>query len=537
MAKPFRKSVLLAASSNADVQCSGGTILITGLTNVSKKDIFQIQQIKYRAEVLQVVTVGGTAYVPTANTAYKVAIFDGLRRTAGYQETPKVYVAQLASVTGVAATDREAVTTQLVNAINSDQTNRSVAVTLGGGNGFTVTDDPGYYPVMSQTMTNELGVNQVYTLANSDGSGFVGVSNTLPYGNAVLTTPAVYSQGVGAKLATQKVVTDLMFGGNLLSGDPYDQALTPAGLSAIGGQNYDTFVISSLLRENIPTISDVYAYIESYQIVYADNGSGASNANLAGFLSFEREMRKLMSQLYYFDASSVIQWFDQDFIEQGNLGSVVLGTAGGNNKFLTPYGMLTHNQIGVQTIVTGTQGTNGFLMEQDATATKGAAYTPPLATINSQQFIVGKTPITVSCKASFTNPANIVFQVGLRSKEAHAAGFGTYGKLALVGTGTAGTFFAAYGSLATATNVNTISTTAALTTVVYDFRIQVDINGVVTAFANNVSLPIYSVGTTPLVFAAGTVLIPHLQYTNLNSAASVPTVSEFWAVATDLVIG
>ena len=52
-----------------------------------------------------------------------------------------------------------------------------------------------------------------------------------------------------------------------------------------------------------------------------------------------------------------------------------------------------------------------------------------------------------------------------------------------------------------------------------DFRVQIDINGVVSAYINNVKYPVYSVGTTALVIPAGTVMVPHLQYTNLNSAA------------------
>jgi len=50
---------------------------------------------------------------------------------------------------------------------------------------------------------------------------------------------------------------------------------------------------------------------------------------------------------------------------------------------------------------------------------------------------------------------------------------------------------------------------------------------------NDVKYPVYSAGTTPLVFPAGTVLIPFFQYTNLNSAAAVINEVEFEAVATD----
>jgi len=243
-----------------------------------------------------------------------------------------------------------------------------------------------------------------------------------------------------------------------------------------------------------------------------------------------------MVQTYSTDAQAVQQWFDQDFVEQGLLGAAPATTAGVANKFLTPYGMLNHFNIGTQTIVTGANSTTGFLMEQDATATEGAAYTPSLITNNSQQYIVGKTAMTVNAKASFTTPANIVFMVGFRSKEAHQAAFASYQFLATVGTGAAGTALSTYGNLAAGTPVVTAAGINALTTVQYDFRVQVAIDGIVSAYVNNVKANIYSVGTTALVIPANTVLIPFFQYTNLNSAAAVPNITEFWSVSSDNVI-
>ena len=49
-------------------------------------------------------------------------------------------------------------------------------------------------------------------------------------------------------------------------------------------------------------------------------------------------------------------------------------------------------------------------------------------------------------------------------------------------------------------------------------------------FSNDIKVNVYSAGTTALIFAADTVLIPFFQYTNLNSAAAVPNVQELLAL-------
>lgn len=538
-----QESVLLRTSAGTDVVCSNGILTVAGLSGTRKMRISLINQIKYKTEVSQVVTVGATAYTPTGGTRYAVLIGDTNRIRNGAAELLKPYVfvtpPDVTTLGTTAALQREAISAALVSAINADTKNFVTAVSLGSGNGFTITDNAGYYPSFSQTGTGRLGASEVRISQNTDDSGFQAT-------NISITTPAVYASGVGATLAAGVPVVDAYYGGllsgylkGLLNGLSFTtKSLTAANdnLPAVSGQNYDIFVITSLTEASAHNQRGQLALVPKMQAIAVDNGSGSSTANLAGFLTFEREMRKQMLDGFIDDKNSVIQWFDQNFIEQGPLGAVPVTTAGIVNSFTTPYGNLSHVNIGVQTIVTAAQGANGLLIEQDTTATEGAAYTPNVATVNSQQFVVGKSPITVNVKASFTTPANIVFMAGLRSKEAHQAAFGTYGKLATIGTGAAGTAIATYGSLTSGASVTTTSAVNLLTTVQYDFRVIVDINGVVTASVNNVSYPIYSTGTTPLVFAAGTILIPHFQYTNLNSAAAVPNVSEFWAVASDNVI-
>ena len=68
----LKKSVLFNTSKGTDVQYVGGEILIPGLNPIKQSRIVNFSQMNYRAEVVQVVTVGGTSYTPTASTRYIV---------------------------------------------------------------------------------------------------------------------------------------------------------------------------------------------------------------------------------------------------------------------------------------------------------------------------------------------------------------------------------------------------------------------------------------------------------------------------------
>lgn len=141
MAKTIQNSILLATSSANDAKCSGGVLSITGIgSGIRKADITSIFQIKYRAEVRQVVTVGATAYTPANSTTYSVVIYDPLRTDNSGQEFPTTYSfttpADVTSLGGSAALQREAITAALVAKINANTRNHVTAVTLGSGNGF-----------------------------------------------------------------------------------------------------------------------------------------------------------------------------------------------------------------------------------------------------------------------------------------------------------------------------------------------------------------------------------------------------------------
>jgi hypothetical protein len=207
------------------------------------------------------------------------------------------------------------------------------------------------------------------------------------------------------------------------------------------------------------------------------------------------------------------------------------------NKFLTPYGMLNHTNIGTQTIVAPAQGTTGLLTDQDVATGDGAEYYVPVVTPNSQQFVVGKSEAIGIWGYTVTavTGANCLF--GFRKKEAFALDYNDYNDLAAIGfTSTSGKFSTAGILAGAATLTTTSSATGATNAVRSVFVIKVDINGYVTAYADGVSYPIYSAGTTQMKFAAGTVLIPFFLTTQVTGTASVGIVDEMVALPNKDVI-
>jgi hypothetical protein len=519
--RTIKKSVLFRTSASTDVKRSGGYVTIAGLETIKLSNIVTISQVNYRAEVAQVVTVGATSYTPAGSTLYSVQVYDPLRTSGSYNEAPKTYsYLTPADVTtlGTAAQQREAISAGIVAAINADPTNHAIAVSLGSGNGFTVTDDGSYYPPFAQNMSNVLGPNEVKIIS--------GYAST----NISVTTAAVLPYGVGATLAALKPVVSFTTN-NVVSGVLEDAPLTSTGLAAVSGQNYNGFIIEDLKVVDGITLGGRFTYQERIQTAYVDNGTGSSTTNLAGYLAFQKEIHKLMYEVYKQDDCTVAEFIDQNFIIQGPLGAVPVTTTSLVNKFLTPYGMLQHTNIGTQTIVGPTQGSTGLLTDQDVNTGDGAEYYPPVVTPNSQQFVVGKQEVIAIFGFSVTAVTGCNCLFGLRKKEAFQLDYNDYNDLAAIGfTSTSGKFSTA-GILGGAATVTTTSTTTgAANGVRSTYVVKVDIDGNVTCYANGVSYPVYSAGTTPLVFAAGTILIPFFLTTQVTGTASVGVIDEMFAV-------
>jgi len=537
---PKRKSVLIKASAATDVQYSGGDVSIAGLNVVSRKDITSIRQVKSRAEVSQVATIS-TTVAPAGSTKYTVAVYDPLRVQAGYTESEKTYsyttTASLVLEGATAALQREYINVKIIALINADANNHSVAATLGTGTGFTVTDDAGYYPVFAQNMSNVRGASTVFAVTNGDGTGFA-------TSVVSITTAAVYSFGLGANLLAEKPVVDFVYG-NLISGIIDDAPVTFANppVGATSGQNYDCFIIESMKSVDAIQATGQFAYVESIQRVFYDNGLGSATTNLALSKAFERVMHKLMVSTFAEDPNCVQEWFDKPYIMQANTGitpyvGTLAGTANVLDFFVSPYGALNHTNIGTQTIFAPLLDTTGLNIDQDDSATEGAHYSACQQTLCDQSFIVGKTAFMVVGRVVMADILNSHFQLGFRKKAAYTADYNDYTDLASIGTRVSGALgaIATAGILNNAATVNTVSSDVLVNAVSALFIVKVALDGTVTCKVNGTSYPVYSAGTTALIFDATDEMIPFFQHVNINSANAGVVISEFFAVANDNLI-
>lgn len=539
--RPILESVLFRTSAASDIQCSGGVLTVAGLSGVKKKNILSIKQVKYRAEVVQVATVS-TTFTPVGSTPYSILIGDENRQVAGAISPLKKYTyvtpASITDLGATAALQREAINVALIAKINADASNYVVAATSGGGAGFTVTDDAGYYPPQQQGMTNRKGASTVLASPNEDGSG-------MPANAVSITTAAVYSNGVGADLALGKPVIDQMYG-NLIQGSVnslFAPPLTSAGLPAVSGQEYDAFVIESLY-DTAPAHNQTgqYALVPKTQTIWVDTGTGSSTTNLAGFKAFERVMHKLMVEVYKNDASTVHEWFDRPLGFQDPLGAAPSGTADILGWQLSNYTNLNRTNIGTQTIVAPVLDDTGLLLDQDDTAGEGSHTSANQQVLGDQSFIVGKTAFMVVARVVAADWTDTQFMVGFRKKAVYAADYNNYTDLAAIGGGAAdGDSITTQGILNNAATVATDSGTNFADNVSMLLIVKVALDGTVSAYFANAnggltSAPIYSVGTTTLVFDADDEMIPFYQHVNIGSGNPAVSIGEFFAVASDKLI-
>lgn len=538
--KVIKKSTLFRTCAASDIQCAGGQVTIPGLNGaIWKKDITSISQIFYRAEVAQVVTVGGTTYTPASSTVYSVVVYDPLRNPDGYNEAMHKYTYVTptdVTTLGTVAQQKEAISVALVAKINADQSNHAVAVTAGSGNGFTVTDDGGYYPAYALGGSIVKGVNSVFTVCNSDGSGYTGLTTATPLGNASLTTTGAYSYGVGATLAADKPIVDFVYG-NVVSGLIEDAPLTLAGLPAVSGQKYNGFVIESYKIVDGLTLGGQFVYQVRINRVFADNGTGSDVTNLAGYKAFERVMHKLMVEVYGNDAATVQEWFDKPIVFQDPLGAAPTGTANTLGWQLSPYGSLNRTNIGTQTIVAPVLNGTGLLIDQDDTAGDGSHTSANQQALGDQSFIVGKTTAMVVARVVMGDWTDSHILVGFRKKAVYTADYNDYTDLGAIGSGAAaGDTITTTGILNNAATVATASAASYADAVSALLIIKVAIDGTVSAYVNGTAYPIYSTGTTTLIFDAGDEMIAFYQHVNIGSGDPAVSIGEFFAVNTDQLL-
>jgi hypothetical protein len=335
---------------------------------------------------------------------------------------------------------------------------------------------------------------------------------------------------------------DFMYG-NLIQGTLIAPPLTTAGLGAVSGQIYEAFVINSFNTAAAHNQTGQDALIQKLKTVWVDNGTGSATTNLAGFKAIERVFHKLMVQVYSADASCVQEWFDRPIVFQDPLGAAPTGTADtlGWQYGYTP---LNRTNIGTQTIVAPVLDATGLLIDQDDTATEGSHTSANQQTLGDQSFVVGKAPFMVAARYVMGDYTDAAFMVGFRKKAVYGAVINNYTDYATIGNGSsaAGTTWINGDLFATRANINGGTTLQAISAVAPSDGVsvlvwlKVALDGSVTAFVNGTSYPIYSVGTTALIFDAGDEMIPFYQIVNIGGGDPACSIGEFFAVADDKLI-
>ena len=531
--RPNKESVLLKTSAATDIQCSGGVISITGLKKVSKSNILDIKQVKYRAETAQVIRVGTSSYTPTADTVYKVLIGDVNRFQSGWEETLKPYSFRtpvvLTTLGATAALQREAIHLALVAAINADASNKVVAASLLTGTGFSVTDDGSYYPVYSQGMSNVKGVSTVIPVTNTDGSGFAESDYSI-------TTPGVIGVGIGAYLAAQAPVIDFV-NNNLVSGVIDTPPLTTTGAAATTGQNYDVFVINSYQTQAAWSVSGQLALVQRNQEVWVDNGTGTSTSNLTGFRAFERELQRAIADLYRNDPSAIYDFFDNGLIASATYpttgaaitttDNVVMAAKSSGEKFDWYI-----NPIGTHTLLTPIVGTGGLQPYLDVITQEGVELSPPNLTQNPKQFVVGKSEYSLFVRLDIGSGIAATdfksLSIGFRKKAAYAVDQTAYEAASVataclgvpLDTGAAPVINMITGPGAAGALTSTSCAVSPAANAIVDLYLTVDINGVVKFYVNGADKT--SLLASSYSFTAGLNIMPFVSFRHGAGGAATP---------------
>lgn len=532
------KSSLLKTSAATDVITSAGNLKITGLNSIRINDILDFKRIVAKTEVVQVYTVAPSTalYTPTAATTYTVSIGDPFATLQGYAGTVLTYgyttPANLTSIGATAALQREAITTALINEINADVRNYVVAASLGSGNGFTITDDAGYFPPnINGGNGGRAGASLVQLDTNPDGSGWGAA-------NLVLTTAAIYQFGQGTRMAQDQPIL-AAYTQNLAQGT-LNVLVAPAaadGTYATPGQKYNAFSISSLTASAANSIIGQTAFQPTSQIVFVDNGLGSDTTNAAGYIAFQREILRALFGSYRNDPSAAVDFFDSALVASATYpttGAAITTTDNVVMAVSDNSGVWYVNPIGTHTLLTPIVGTGGLQPYLDVTSQEGIEFSTPNLTQCPREFVVGKQEMSFFTRFTFGAIGATdwkTLSIGFRKKAAYAVDQTAY-EAASVATACLGVpldtgaapvinIITGPGSAGALTNTSTaVSPTAAST---HELLVTVDINGVAHFYVDGVDkTPLLAANYT---FTAGLHLMPFISFRHGAGASAAPAVT------------
>lgn len=518
-------NVLLKTSSASDVQEVGNKISITGLQPIAKNSIVDAKQFKYHAEVVQVLTIN-TADTPVAGVRYVIRQENLNVRKGAYtqNEVTFAYTTTAADVAGTAAQAREIINLALIAQINAQTSNLYMtAATLTGGAGITVTDSAGYYPPKLNLVTG----------GRKGASDLVFHGGFTTASSIVTTTAAVYQFGDGTWLSQNAVLFSPFFQ-NIVSGS-YTNPVAVDGSSPVAGQFYDAFAITSMVQQPSATgMMNQLVLTQQTQMVFVDNGTGAATTNAAGFLTFQRQMLKVIFGSFgRNNPKAMFSFFDNTPTYSTLTGlSVIPTTALAENAIdlgygevlaFTPSVIATSAAAAMPTI----DSTNGGLnLATDGANGKGLELSAPLSAFSDKCYTVGKDEFSIYARIYVDDVSGVnPLIVGFRKKAAYAAAVAlndTYVGIGIVGTAaTQKIYTQSIVAGVASTPVDSGKTWADAAT--HELEVRVGIDGVASYFVDGqlVAPPI-----TVNTLTAGMVVIPFISEIQTADVAANISVRE-----------
>lgn len=517
MKSSFPKTKLFTTSAKTDVVTSNypeALLEITGLMPIRLKDLVSIGIKKSRAEVAQVVTIGGTTD-PTIAYSKKYTI--GIRTTTGkYQSnTDSKYTefsAVISASQGSAALDRQAIYDKLTSAINASTLN--VTASAGSsGNGMTITDGSYFDGTHNANyLFSGLGKSDIRLLYDADNDGgFVHATHF------EITTAAVYPVGIGADL--QQMGGGIGVYGDQASGSiAFKNALS----SAVSGQLYNLFTFRSIVKVN----TDIAAG-GGWEIIdqecYVDNGTGSATTNLAGYQAFELEIERILYGTVLKAPNSIAAFFGEQPQRQLGIGGLPTGTAGDENMYSWPTEgtSLIHSVLGTQTDVYVLVDADGLILDQDAADNDGMEFHPAYGATSPFRAVVGKGSFSVRTRVTVADVSDAdELMIGFRSAVAVQANVTGYDDIIAININ-AGDILMSTEDANSGTRTNTDTTINLADLGVVELEVRLYANGTTKFLVNDIDYS-YLI-TSPVTHTAGQALIPFIRC--LNVAASLPGAS------------
>ena len=172
------------------------------------------------------------------------------------------------------------------------------------------------------------------------------------------------------------------------------------------------------------------------QLIYIDNGAGASTANAAGYEAFKTEFERLIYDRFLKDPNAMVEFWESVAIlcDDDGVGVPTNGDTDVNVLNITS-NQLHYICIGATPAdplgsYLGSPG--GFrLMRKTMTDDMGEEYSAPVGVLSPQEFVVGKEAFSFKAQINIALVAKTDdFLVGLRKKEAYQPAVDNYDEMA-----------------------------------------------------------------------------------------------------------